>query len=142
MVSRTISRLLGSFKPKSLRSDRIRPGNYRIMQSPNALSPVSVSSTTKSIRLTYRQCQSRTQHHKRHNNRRNLPRDTDMFTLMTLGPEQIEEERRPKYKRDRDSNEDIIRGRADEAVIVDFHTGVLALDFALLVEVVCKGGGS
>lgn len=89
--------------------------------------------------MTYRQSQSRTQHHNRHNDRRDLPRHTDMFTLMTLGPEQIEEERRTEDKRDRDSNEDIIRGGADEAVIVDFDARVLALDFALLVEVVCKG---
>ena len=62
-----------------------------------------------------------------------------MFTLMTLGPEQIEEEGRPEDKRDRDPNEDIIRGGADEVVIVEFHAGVLALDFALLVEVICSG---
>lgn len=55
---------------------------------------------------------------------------------MSLGPEEIKEERTPKYPCDRNSRPDIIRSGTDEIVVVHFDTGMLALDLALLVEIV------
>lgn len=55
---------------------------------------------------------------------------------MSLGPEQIEEKRPSKDERNRNPREDVIRGRANEGVVVHSDAGVLALDLALLVEIV------
>lgn len=55
---------------------------------------------------------------------------------MPFRPEEIKEKRSPKDKCNRDPREDVIRSRTDKCIVVDFNAGMLALDFALLVEVV------
>lgn len=57
---------------------------------------------------------------------------------MPLRPEEVKEERTPKYPCDRNPRPDVIRCRTDKIVVVHFDAGVLALDLALLVEVVYK----
>jgi nicotinamide riboside kinase len=59
-----------------------------------------------------------------------------MLTLVPFRPKQIEEERGAEDECDGDADKDVVGRCADEAVVVDFHPRVLALDFALLVEVV------
>lgn len=57
---------------------------------------------------------------------------------MSLGPEEIKEERAPEYPCDRNSRPDVIRCGTDEIVVVHFDPWMLALDLALLVEVVYR----
>ena len=60
---------------------------------------------------------------------------------MSLGPEEIKEERAPEYPCDRNPRPDVIRSGSDKIVVVHFDAGVLALDLALLVEVVYARSG-
>jgi hypothetical protein len=101
--------------------------------------PISVSQYHSNHRkVSYRQRESRSEHHNRLRHRTKLPRPSYTPILMPLGPEEIKEERAPEYPCDRDPRPDVIRCRTDKVVVVHFNAGVLALDLALLVEVVCK----
>lgn len=55
---------------------------------------------------------------------------------MSFGPEQVEEKRGAEDGCNRDPDENVIRGSADEVVVVDFGFGVLLLDGILLVEII------
>lgn len=92
-------------------------------------------------KLPYRHRESRSQHHNRLRYRTKLPRPPDTPIFMSLGPEEIKEERAPEYPCDRNPRPDVIRSGTDEIVVVHFDAGVLALDLALLVEVVYTESG-
>ena len=49
-----------------------------------------------------------------------LPSKADGLALLSLGPEQVEEESQSKDGGDVNADEDIVRGNADEVVVVDF----------------------
>lgn len=87
-------------------------------------------------KASYRHRKSRSQHHNRLRHRTKLPRPPDAPIFMSLGPEEIKKERASKYPCDRNPRPNVIRSGADEIVVVYFDAGVLALDMALLVEVV------
>jgi len=53
-------------------------------------------------------------------------------------PEEVEEEGGAKDDGDVDTNEDVVRGDADEVVVVDSGAGGVFGDEVLLVDVVCR----
>lgn len=55
---------------------------------------------------------------------------------MSFRPEQVEEKRGAEDGRNGNSDEDVIRGGADEVVVVNLGFGVLLLDVILLVEII------
>lgn len=57
---------------------------------------------------------------------------------MPFGPEEIEDERRAKYGSNIHTDEDVIRERSDDGVVVDSGFRVPTLDVVLLVEIIYK----
>lgn len=57
--------------------------------------------------------------------------------LMSLGPEEVEEEGGAEDGGDVDAHEDIVRGNADEVVVVDGGAGTVLCDEVLLVDIIC-----
>lgn len=72
-------------------------------------------------RERYRHCNRISKTHDRDDHGRDLPRQTDRWTLMSFWPEEIEEECRAKDGCHRDPDEDIVR--RDSNIIIVVHGG-------------------
>lgn len=65
------------------------------------------------------------------------PGELDGLGLMPFGPEEVEEEGGAEDGGDVDADEDVVRGDADEVVVVDGGAGRVLRDEVLLVDVIC-----
>ena len=87
---------------------------------------------------TYRHADRIRQRHPADDDRADLPRQMHRRALVSLWPEQVEEEGGAEDGGDGDADEDVVGGDADNVIIVNGGVAVEGFDEALLVHVVCE----